>query len=159
MYLSEQQVNSLLSSDFFSQPVTESVSQYAMYRGRLNATVVTYRFNINPQYSNRFMIGHLMRSLQTHFSLNTRLLASIDFDFLLTDPNAIPPTFYIWRANSNLVHFNIDNEIMMRFTYDNLFRFVNNAANVDFSTLNIHFTHSNVVIKKVITLVLSFIKI
>ena len=64
MYLSEQQVNSLLSSDFFSQPVTESVSQYAMYRGRLNATVVTYRFNINPQYSNRFMIGHLMRSLQ-----------------------------------------------------------------------------------------------
>ena len=105
------------------------------------------------------MIGHLMRSLQTHFSLNTRLLASIDFDFLLTDPNAIPPTFYIWRANSNLVHFNIDNEIMMRFTYDNLFRFVNNAANVDFSTLNIHFTHSNVVIKKVITLVLSFIKI
>lgn len=156
MYLSQSQLNQILKSPFFSNQVTEDVTKYVAYRGKLNCTVYTIRFNMSAQFDENYMKDYLIRNVVTKYKLGSRLLASIQYDFLLVDPNSNPSSYYIWKANSNLLTFNNDNENMLTLTYDNLFRFIQDAAYVDIPSLAINFRTSNVTIERVLAVVFSF---
>jgi hypothetical protein len=159
MYITEDQLNSLLNSSYFQDPVTKSIVKYALYQGRLNTTVHTLRFNLIEGFNEDFMIQTVLNHLMFHFPLNTRMLASISYDLVLVDPKADPKTYYLWRANSNSVHFNAVEEIQFTLTYDNVYRFVSNSSNVHIPSLNINYESSSVVIDRVIAIVFSFVKL
>lgn len=157
MYLTPAQVQSILESPYFTQQATDSVIEYANYRGRFNAKVYTARFNLTENFNQTFMNQFLINNLLTHFPLNTRLLGSVQYDLLLHNPT--DNSFYIWRANSNQNNTQIGPETMFFFTYNNIFRLIQNAAQIHIPDLNIFFTASNVIIDKVIAIVFSFVKV
>ena len=159
MYLTESQLNLLLNNSFFTQPVTESVVDYAVYRGHVKATVHTLRFNLTTDFSENFMIEHTISYLMAQLPINATLLGSINYDLLLKDPNSDPKSYYIWRANSNARNFDEQNEILFKLTYDNIYRFVSNAHQVHIPSLSINFRSSNVIVDKPLALVLSFLKL
>ncbi len=156
MYLSKSQLDHILKQPFFSNQVTEDMTHYVAYRGKLNCAVYTVRFNMNVKFDEHYMKDYLIGNVMKNFRLGSRLLASIQYDFLLVDPNSNPPSYYIWKANSNLSTFNHDNENLLTLTYDNLFRFMQNAAVVDIPSLAINFRASNVIIERVLAIVFSF---
>jgi len=155
--LTKHELNIVLKNPFFKKPFTESLVNYTLYQGKINASVLTVRFNITNQINENELVATLINSLMKHFSLNTRLLCSINYDLILSDHNQ--NSFYIWRANSNQTHYDIDEEMIFIFTYNNLYQIVQKATTIDMNSLNIYFANSNVVINKVISLVLSFVKI
>lgn len=158
MYLTEPQVNDILNSPFFREPSTETIVRYGLYRGHLNVIVYTYRFNlVNETFNANAIRTHLTQSLMSQFTAGTRLLTSIDYDFLLT--NEETNSFYIWRSNSNAVHFDSNNETTILLTHDNIYRLVENATRINLALLNLNFESSAVKISKVLALVFSFIKL
>ena len=159
MYLTEEEINSIISTPFFTAPVTESVMNYAFYRGRMNATVYTLRFNLTPTYSENYLIKFVLDHLLKHFPLNNRVLGSIHYDLLLCNSNIDPKSYYLWRANSNQAHFDTEEETMFTLTYDTVYRFIRKALQVHVPSLNIYFSSSNVVIERALAVVFSFVKI
>jgi hypothetical protein len=157
MYLTENQVNQILNNSYFSQPVTESVVLYDFYRGHVNATVHTLRYNLTREYNEENMIQHVLAYLMSQFPLNSTLLVSVNYDLLLGDVNS--QSFYIWRANSNARSFNENEEFSMVLTYDNVYRFVTGTSQIHIPDLNINFRDSKVVIKKALAIVFSFVQI
>ena len=158
MYLTEAQLNSILNSSFFTVPFTQSVVNYRFYRGRTNATVHTLRFNWTNDFNRDVMLQQLITYLMTHFPLNCTLLGSINYDILLVHPSSEPKSYYVWRANSNAHSFNEENETRFILTYENVYRFATNAANVHIPDLNINFETSNVRIEKIVAIVFSFVQ-
>lgn len=159
MYLTEAQLAVLLNTPFFNLPVTENEITYAFYRGHVNATVHTLRFNWTNQFNETFMIQHIIRYLMARFPLNTTLLGSINYDVLLVNPDSEPTSYYVWRANSNARHFDENNENLIMLTYNNLYRFIAQATSVHTTTLDLMFSSSNVRIQKILSIVFSFVEI
>lgn len=159
MYLTEEEINSILATSFFTEPVTESFMNYAFYRGRMNATVYTLRFNLTPTYSENYLIKFVLDHLLNLFPLNSRVLGSIHYDLLLCHSNIEPKSYYLWRANSNQTHFDTEEETMFTLTYDNIYRFIRKALQVHVPSLNIYFSSSGVVIERALAVVFSFVKI
>jgi len=155
--LTERELNSILNEPFFSQPSTVNRTNYTYYRGRARVSVLTLRFNLIPSFDKRAMIRHLIDVLEKHFALQTRLLASVRYDFVLRSSQHNPPTFYVWRANTNQAEFDENDEVLMNFTHANIIRFCQNAADVHMPDLNIYFSDSNVVIDRCIAVVFSFV--
>lgn len=150
----------MLQNPYFTEPVTQSVVRYVLYRGHLNATVHTLRFNYTRNNVDENIVSrHLIDHLLTAYDLNVQLLGSISYDLLLVDPNSNPKSYYIWRANSNSATMSGNEETYFRLTYDNLFRFVRNSLNIHIPDLNIFFQSSNVVVEQVLAVVFSFVKI
>lgn len=159
MYLTEPQLQQILSSAYFTQPVTKSVVKYVLYQGKLNAVVHTIRFNLNADVNENFIIQHVLNYLMENFAMNTRLMGSINYDLLLVDSNSEIKSYYLWRANSNSVHFNAAEEIPFYLTYNNVYQFITNCTRVNIPELNIQFQSSNVVIDRPIAIVLSFFQL
>lgn len=159
MYLTAAQVRSILDVPYFTQQATDSVIEYANYRGRFNAKVYTVRFNLTENFDQTFMNRFLINNLLVHFPLNTRLLGSVQYDLLLHNPTDEENSFYIWRANSNQSNTQIGPETMFFFSYNNIFRIIQKAAQIHIPSLNIFFSTSNVVIERVIAIVFSFVKV
>jgi len=156
MYLNFNQLQSILTNNYFTQPVTTSQTSYVYYRRRMNVIVHTMRFNLTPTFTENFMIQTVIGYLMHHFTLNTSILASIQYDLLLSHQNN-EDSYYIWRANSNSSRINTSEDTMFSLTYNNVFRFVQSAHQVDIPTLNIHFETSNVVIDRALAIVFSFV--
>jgi hypothetical protein len=157
MYLTISQVNQILNTPHYTLPFTESLFQYALYRGRYNARVFTVRFNTIPSLSEDFIFSHLYRELQSRFPEEPHLRASLKYDLLMKNTTQTPATYYIWRANSNHYNFNNADEVLMSNTYESLFQFVNNCTTIDIDNLDIFFQNSSVTIDRVLALVFSFV--
>lgn len=157
MYLTEAQLSLLLNDAYFTLPATDSAVTYAVYRGHVNATVHTIRFNITTTFSEEFMIEHTISYLMSQIPFNTKVLGAINYDLLLKDPNSTLPSYYIWRANSNARSFDAQNELLFTLTYDNIYRFIFNAHQIHIPDLNINFRSSNVVVNKPLAIVFSFV--
>jgi|694.fasta_scaffold89958_3 hypothetical protein len=156
MYLTLDQVNHVLGSPHYSVPFTESLINYALYRGHLNSKVYTVRFNIIETVNEDFIFNHLYTQLLSRFPLESRFRASIRYDILLCDPKQVPPSYYIWRANSNHPNYNENNEIVLELSPDHLFQFTENCLNIPIPDLEIDFRNSNVIVAKVLAIVFSF---
>jgi hypothetical protein len=159
MYLTLNQVNYVLSSSHYSVPFTESVINYALYRGHFNTQVYTVRFNKIESLNEDFIFNHLYTQLLIRFPNIPRFKASIRYDLLLSDPKQDEPSFYVWRANSNHRNYDENNEIVLEHSPDDLFQFVNNCLNVHIPDLEIDFHNSSVIIVKVLAIVFSFVPI
>lgn len=157
MYLSSDQVDQLLQDSFFANPVTQNVVQYAFYRGRMDTLVHTLRFNWLKTFDANFMREKILQYVLHYYPLNTQLAVSINYDLLLTDAQS--QSFYIWRANSNAIHYSVDNDIYLKLTHDNIYRLVQRAFNVNIPSLDIHFRSSNVSIDRPLSIVISFFKL
>lgn len=157
MYLTQQEVNDTLNTPFFTQPVTETIVNYGLYRGHMNVEVYTYRFNLQRDgtFNSNYINTYLSQSLLSEFAYDTRLLGSINYDFLLV--NRQTNSFYIWRSNSNAVHFDIDNETLLILNHANIQRHVGAATRFDLPRLNLNFASSAVEISRVLAIVFSFI--
>jgi len=158
MYLDRHQLNLVLQTPFFTQPVTENVVDYVLYRGHLNAKVHTLRFNLIDGFDENRLIQHVLAYLMRHYKLQTKLLGSINYDLLLSEPNT--GSSYIWRANSNSSFAGTGgSELYFELTYNNVYRFVRDAARIHVSDLDIYFRSSNVVVERILAIVISFVKI
>ena len=154
-YLSALQINQLLRNDWFTIPMSSHVHNYAMYRGRVHATVLTLRFNITRNFNEEFMIESVIQTTINQFSSQRTVLGLIEYDLLLKDRNS--DSFYIWRANSNVARNIPNSEQSIQLNYDELYIFIRNAARVNPSDLNIYFNSSNVVVDRVLAIVFTFI--
>jgi hypothetical protein len=159
MYLTEAQVSSILNSDFFKTPFTSSKIHYSLYQGKTNATVHTLRFNCNNDCDQPSVRASVYKYLTEHFKENTLLLSSISYDFLLVDPKQDPKSYYIWRSNSNAVHFTAHEESYFNLSYLNVAKFVKSIFDMNVSSYDINFKNSNVVIDQVLAIVLTFYKV
>jgi hypothetical protein len=81
MYLTLDQVNHVLGSPHYSVPFTESLINYALYRGHLNSKVYTVRFNIIETVNEDFIFNHLYTQLLSRFPLESRFRALYDMTF------------------------------------------------------------------------------
>jgi hypothetical protein len=158
MYLTEAQATQILNSNFFQVPMTLNKKKYSLYRGRRNATVHTLRFNCIEGFNELFVRENVLDYLGEHFSLETQLLGSISYDFLLVNSAENPKSYYIWRSNSNAVYFSAHVEAYFTFEHINVVNFVSSIFNIDPASLNINFENSNCTIERTLAVVLTFTK-
>jgi hypothetical protein len=159
MYLTEAQVLSILSSDFFQTSFTSRKVHYSLYQGKTNATVHTLRFNCNENFDPLTVRAGIYQYLTEQFPTNAVLLGSISYDFLLVDPSQNPKSYYIWRSNSNAVHFTPHEESYFTLSYMNVANFVRSIFNMDASSFDVNFENSKVTIERILAVVLTFMKI
>lgn len=158
MYLLASEVKALLQAPYYSNPTTESFIQYRSYRGQLNVTVLTLRFNLTPQFDVSSMHRVFIDILGQRYAANTQLYCSVHYDFLLVDNAASPKSYYIWRSNTNRTHFDATHEVCLTCNPSSLLRFSQQAMNFDLDTLELNFTHSNVTIDKVLAIVFTVVE-
>jgi hypothetical protein len=154
MYLTITQVQNILNTPHYALPITESMFNYALYRGKLNCKVYTVRFNNNQPLNSDFIFNHLYMELQNRFPTEKNFRASIKYDLLLS--NKKDDTYYIWRANSNEHNFDENDEILLTHSADHIFQFCRNCTKIHIPSLNINFESSGVVVVKVLAIVFSF---
>jgi hypothetical protein len=159
MYLTKNQITQILRSNFFHNRFTSNVTSYVLYQGKRNAIVHTLRFNIVEGFNENYVRETVINYLYSNFVSNSLILGLIDYDFLLRDSTPNTESYYIWRSNSNAVHFNAHDESYFTLNNLNVANFVNKSLNIDYSTLNIYFSNSKVVIERALAIVLTFIKI
>lgn len=159
MYLTQAQLETLLQTSYFTEPITQRTVQYKLYQGHLNATVHTLRFSINVDKND--VLQHIIDYLMKLYDLNTQFLASISYDLVLVDPKSNPKSYYIWRANSNASIISaLSHETFLPLTYDNLYRFVNDSVfNNQVSDFDIFFASSSVVVDRILAIVITFVKL
>lgn len=160
-YLNEHQVASILQTPHFSSSYTETITNYSLYRGRTNTSVLTLRFNLNELDEFELPTVHnvLQQRLVAHFPSGTQVLTSIDYDLLLKDAVSSAPGYYIWKANSNRHQFDQTRESVLSLTAPQIYQFAQNLYVRDLDALSIHFASSNVVVTRVLAVVCSFMPI
>jgi hypothetical protein len=157
-YLSERDMRIIIADPMFTQPMTVNNKVYVLYRGRRLANVLTLRFNTQSSLFNPyFMARNAIDILDQHFAVRTVFSYCVDYDVVLSKINAIPKSFYVWRANSNRTYFNASDEITMTFTHANILRLCQDAYRVHLPSLNLNFRDSGCAIDGLLSIVLSFI--
>ena len=159
MYPTREQLDVYLNHPFFSNEYTESSKKYAFYRGKLDVTVYTLRFNYLPTFNDDVLFRMVPAKLMDMYPNQPRLLGSFQFDLLLCNHEANPPTFYIWRSNSNQRNFDEAHEILFSLNYANTHRFVQTVVQNNFNDLNTNFINSKVTIERPLSVVLSFLPV
>lgn len=155
-YLSREELNQLLENPWFTQFYSSNVHHYAYYRGKLNATVLTLRYNLGSnQFTEDAMIESVLSTTLQQFSNKRQVIGLIEFDLLLVQPDS--NSFYIWRANSNVIRNLPTVEQTITLSYDALYLFIRNAAHTNPTDLNVYFSSSSVVISQIIAIVFTFI--
>ena len=155
MYLTDAERDTVLQHEYFSAPVTEDSSVYAYYRGRFRATVYTVRFNVLADFNSSQIADFLSVKLPEAYP-NQKLLGSINWDFLLVDPESDPKSYYIWKANSNQRHFDESTEYSFRPSYAGIRQFCTLITEKNIPDLNINFRSSKVQIDRLLAYVLTF---
>jgi hypothetical protein len=159
MYLTEAQVTQILNTNFFQTPFTSRIKKYTLYQGKLNATVHTLRFNCVDGFNELFVRETVLNYLMNHFVHNSLLLGSISYDFLLVDPKENPKSFYIWRSNSNAVHFSAHEEVQFTLNHVNVVNFIQSIFQTDPASLSIYFENSSISIERTLAVVLTFLNV
>jgi hypothetical protein len=158
MWISADQVDSVLKHHWYTTPMTESTKRYVLYRNHFNVDVYTLRFNINsPNFSKETMLDTLIRKVMNHFPKARTVVGSISYDMLLVDAkDQNNPSYYLWRANSNQRSASNTEETVLTMEQHQLYLFGRKAANVDVETLNVDFQSSSMVVADILTLVFTF---
>jgi len=157
MYISENELQTVLQQSFFTNPVTYRKVKYRLYRGTFNTFVHTVRFNYRGNLNIDYLFQTVWNYLVSEYRQNTQLIASVEYDLLLNEP--LEQSYYIWRANSNAVDFNEEHEMALQLTQDNIYEFVENATQINLPNLEIFFRNSKVTIDRPIAIVFSFYKL
>lgn len=157
LYLRHDEVQLILQNPLYTRPVTQNSSNYHLYRGRLKAEVFTIRFNLISDFNERFMLQTCLNLLMNRYEEETPLNCSIHYDVLLATPDR--QSFYIWRANTNRVHFDENDEILLNLNSPELVRFCQQALNFNISDLKLFFSNSNMSIDKIIAIVFTFVHV
>jgi hypothetical protein len=156
-FMSEAEMLNIINKEALV-PMTMTSRNYLHYQGVRRATVLTLHFSvISASFSQLFMIRNVMEVLDDHFSSNVTLHCCADYDFVLCKLNSVPKSYYPWKANSNRAQYNIVNEVAMDFTYANVNRFCQEAAQVHLPDLEINFLSSDCVIDRLTAIIISFI--
>ena len=155
-YLSRDELHQLLQTEWFTQFRSVHLHNYAFYRGRVNASVLTLRYNVSSnEFNEENMIDSVIQTAMQQFPNEQRVVSIIEYDLVLMNPNQ--SSYYLWRANTN-VQRNLPNaEQIITLNYDNLFLFCQNAASVNPSDLNTFFRSSNIVIRNIVAIIFTFI--
>ena len=158
MWISADQVDSVLKHHWYTAPMTESTNRYVLYKKHFNVDVYTLRFNINsPNFDKETMLDTLIRKVMNHFPKARTVVGSISYDMLLVDAkDQNNPSYYLWRANSNQRSASNTEETVLTMEQHQLYLFGRKAANVDVETLNVDFQSSSMVIADILTLVFTF---
>ena len=156
MFLTKAQVESILRKPYYSTRVTEDMTKYDLYRKKFDCSVYTVRFNVNRDFDEEYMNTYLLQNVMSKFPGGSRVLAAINYDVLLVNPRNDPPSYYVWRANTNQSVFDNNNEQLVKLTYNNLYTFIQDAAYVDLPSLSLYFAESSVQIDRLCAIVFSF---
>jgi hypothetical protein len=131
--------------------------EYTFYRGNKKARLHTISFNLVPTFSRSFMTNYLQdRLTSSPYQLQSTILASVQYDLVLCNINAIPKTFYIFRSNTNRTTLNVDHQVNMSITIDNINRFCENVTNVNIADLDSNFITSDVTVDRILSIVFTF---
>lgn len=156
MFLTESEVNFMLQQPTFALPVTESLVHYKFYRGRKKVNLLTLRFNMTPTFSSTFMTGFMQDKLTSPpYKMHSTIAASVEYDLLLCNSRATPPTYYIWRANTNQSNLKVDHQVTMSINPVNIGRFCEDVTTIDLADLQTNFENSDVIIDRVLGIVFS----
>lgn len=157
--LTLDQVNRILSTSHYASSFTETWTQYRLYRGRLNTSVLTLRFNLTLDPTVMFMTHVMENHLLTRFPRGSQVLVSINYDLLLRQSDG-PPSYYLWRANSNRHRFNKSEEFVLTLTTYHINAFIQRLIRgPNMNDLNINFINSKVVVDRVLFVVCSFMSL
>ena len=96
------------------------------------------------------------RLTSSPYQLQSTILASVQYDLVLCNINAIPKTFYIFRSNTNRTTLNVDHQVNMSITIDNINRFCENVTNVNIADLDSNFITSDVTVDRILSIVFTF---
>jgi len=81
----------------------------------------------------------------------------VSYDILLeSTSNHSPPSYYIWRANSNQNTFDAPRETVLKLNPANIVRLASEAYPPLLAELNLFFQTSKVGINRILTVVFSF---
>ena len=163
MWIPAEQLGPVLKHHWFTTKFTESNVNYTLYNNRNQVKVYTLRFNLrNPDFSEENMLDEMMRKVMNNFPKEESLVGSIQYDMLLASSKAEPPSYYLWRANSNQrMSFSGGGgdgieEILLRKEYHELYLFGQRATKTNMSELQVQFPSSDVVIAEILTIVFTF---
>jgi hypothetical protein len=157
MWISAEQLVSVLKHDWFLTPYTESNLKYTLYNNRSNVKVYTLRLNLrSPNYSHESMIDKMINKVMANFPKSKSLIGNIDYDMLLVNNKEESPSYYLWRANSNQQSVSSREEILLKKDYHQLYFFGQRATEANMSDLNVQFESSSVVIAEILTIVFTF---
>jgi hypothetical protein len=156
-FMSEGEMLNIINKEALV-PMSMRSTGYLNFQGTRAATVLTLRFSvISPGFNLRYMTRNVMNVLDEHFSLQTLLHCCVDYDFVLSKLNSVPVSYYLWKANTNRAHYNLENEITMTFTYANINRVCQEATQIHLPDLEINFISSDCVIDRLTAIIISFI--
>jgi hypothetical protein len=162
MYLTFLELNTLLKKPYFNTFLSKNISQYALYRGRFNAQVLTLRYSILvSEFTEQRMITSVINEVMSHFPpaiKNVRGLIEYDVILHANPLDQVNGSFYFWRANSNRNQVP-NQETIVSLNHDNLFSFVRQAAQILPTDLDIYFVNSNVSVYKITSIIFSFISV
>jgi hypothetical protein len=102
------------------------------------------------------MIDEMMHKVMNNFPEAESLIGSIEYDMLLVNNKEDPPSYYLWRANSNQRSDSSREETLLKKDYHQLYFFGRKATELNMSDLNIQFESSSVVIADLLTIVFTF---
>ena len=85
MYLSKNELDSLLKQKYFSTFLHTNVTKYALYRGHYNANVLTLRYSVlSPSFTENDMIQSCINEAMKFFPAKQKLIRGlIEYDFVL----------------------------------------------------------------------------
>ena len=159
VYYSESEIIALLKLPFFSNPITENIISYELYRNHNNVTVYTIRYNMLSTFSEENMIQDVIQKVLKQFSTKKQIVGMTDYDLLLVADNSDPKSLYVWRANSNQRQNLNTNETVLELTYDSLFLYVRNAAKIHVPSLNVNYVTSKVTVDRILAIVFTFVNV
>ena len=157
MYLTLLELNALLRKPYFTEFSHKSSSQYALYRGHFNATVLTLRYSVlSPAYDFENMLTHTIRETIKFFSPHHKSVRGlIEYDLILKANEE--ESYYFWRANSNRAPAVPNSEATLAMTHNDIFLFIRHVNRLNPDDLNIFYTNSNVVVDRVVSVIFTFI--
>lgn len=147
MYLTRYELQSLLKKPYFNTFLSKNVSQYSLYRGKYNASVLTLRYSVLvPEFTENDMVNSVINEVMEHFPPSIKAVKGlIEYDVILVaNPmDQVNPSYYFWRANSNTSE-NSNQETTISLNHDSIFLFIHQAARILPSDLDLFFVNSNV---------------
>jgi len=157
MWITSEQLVPVLKHHWFVTKYTESTLNYTLYNNRNDVKVYTLRLNLrSPNYTHEDMIDEMMHKVMNNFPEAESLIGSIEYDMLLVNNKEDPPSYYLWRANSNQRSDSSREETLLKKDYHQLYFFGRKATESNMSDLNIQFESSSVVIADLLTIVFTF---
>jgi hypothetical protein len=160
--MNKSELSHLLKKEYFQRFLHKNVSQFALYRGHFNATVLTLKYSILvPEFTENNMIDSILKEVFNFFPPQQKSVrALIEYDVVLKafPLDQIEDSYYFWKANSN--RNSVPNsETMLQLTHDAIFMYIRNAAQINPTDLDLYYVNSNVSVDRITSIIFTFISV